>query len=49
MDETLARLRRAMEDEDVGAEEGELNAAVAFGLSEVRRTLAALWAATEER
>jgi uncharacterized membrane protein YccC len=49
MDKTLARLRRAMEAEDVGAEEGELNAAVAFGLSEVRRTLGALWAATEGR
>jgi uncharacterized membrane protein YccC len=49
MDETLARLRRAMEGEDVGPEEGELNAAVAFGLSEVRRTLAALWVATEGR
>jgi uncharacterized membrane protein YccC len=47
MDETLARLRRVMEAEDVGAEEGEMNAAVAFGLSEVRRTLAALWEAME--
>jgi uncharacterized membrane protein YccC len=48
MDETLARLRRAMETEDVGPEAGELNATVAFGLSEVRRTLAALLAASEE-
>lgn len=49
MDETLARLRRAIEAEHMGVEEGELNAAVAFGLSEVRRTLAALWATTERR
>jgi uncharacterized membrane protein YccC len=47
MDETLGRLRRAIEADDVGVEEGELNATVVFGLSEVRRTLAALLAETE--
>jgi hypothetical protein len=49
MDETLALLRRTMEAEDVAAEEGELNAAVVFGLREVQGTLAALWRATEGR
>lgn len=42
IDATLERLRAALADEDPGAPEHELHGAVAFGLREVRRTLAAL-------
>ena len=42
IDAALDRLRAALADEDPGAPEHELHGAVAFGLREVRRTLAAL-------
>jgi uncharacterized membrane protein YccC len=42
IDATLERLRAAVAGEDPGAPEHEVHGAVAFGLREVRRTLAAL-------